>query len=235
MTLLTVDRIGKSYGSGANLRGALRDVSLQINPGELVGVWGRRRSGRSTLLRVVAGLEPPDEGRVLVEGIDLYGHKSNGLELIGYCRPTFRSAEGQVVLDVMMLGQMSRGIRATQARERAKEALRRVGVERCAGLRPAGLDGEERVRVAIARALVRRPSLLVIDEPTIGVELRARDGILALLRSLADEGTAVLASATDTSGLVNVDQGLTLSGGELTSSASAEQAPVIPLFRASGE
>jgi ABC-type multidrug transport system ATPase subunit len=235
MSLLALEKVGKTYGSGANLRLALREVSFTIDAGELVGVWGRRRSGRSTLLRVAAGIERPDEGHVLVEGTDLYARKSHGPDAIGYCRASFRAAEGALVLDLMMLGQLSRGVRASAARERAVQTLRKVGVERCAGLRPSDLDGAERVRVAIARALVRQPKLLVIDEPTIGVDLSARDEILKLLRSLANEGLAVLASATDTSGLVNFDQGLMLSDGELTGSASADTASVIPLFRASGE
>lgn len=232
MSLLALEKVGKTYGSGANMRLALRDVSFAIDAGELVGVWGRQRSGRSTLLRVASGIERPDEGFVRVEGLDLYARRSRGPEAIGYCRTTFRPSEGQLVLDLLMLGQLSRGVRASLARERATETLRRLGVERCAGLRPSELDGAERVRIAIARALVRQPRLLVIDEPTIGVDLRARDDILVLLRSLADGGIAVLASATDTSGLVNVDQGLMLSDGELTGSASADSASVIPLFRA---
>lgn len=234
MSLLVVEKVGKTYGAGANMRLALRGVSLTVDAGELVGVWGRRRSGRSTLLQVAAGLERPDEGSVRLEGVDLYARRSCGRDAIGFCRTTFRPSEGQHVLDLLMLGQLSRGVRASLARERAVKALRRLGVERCAGLRPSDLDGAERVRVAIARALVRQPKLLVIDEPTVGVDLRDRDDILLLIRSLADDGIAVLASATDTSGLVNVDQGHMLSDGELTGSAAADRAAVIPLFRASG-
>jgi ABC-type sugar transport system ATPase subunit len=108
-----------------------------------------------------------------------------------------------------------------------------LGAEHLLALRPRDLDAAERVRVALARAIVRRPRLLVIDEPTIGVDLLARDGILSLLRSLADEGTAVLTSTADAAGLESADRALTLSDGELTGSAAPDRAAVIPLRRAS--
>lgn len=235
MSLLTLEHVGKHYGSGAKSRIALRDISFEVEPGQLVAVWGRRRSGRSTLLRLAAGIERPDTGTVCLEGEDIYTLPTRGLDEIGYCRTSFRPSEGQLILDHLLLGQMSRGIKATTARIRASDALRRVGSERLAARRPGDLDAAERVRVAIARALVRTPRLLVIDEPVIGVDLLARDGILSLLRSLADEGTAVLTSTAETAGLENADRALALSDGELNASAVPDTAAVIPLRRASGQ
>lgn len=235
MSLLALEHVGKHYASGAKSRIALRDISFEVEPGQLVAVWGRRRSGRSTLLRVAAGIERPDTGAVRLEGEDIYTLPTRGLDEIGYCRTSFRPAEGQLILDQLLLGQMSRGVKAATARIRASEALRRVGSERLAARRPGDLDAAERVRVAIARALVREPRLLVIDEPVIGVDLLARDGILSLLRSLADEGTAVLTSTAETAGLENADRALALSDGELNASAVPDSAAVIPLRRASGQ
>jgi ABC-type multidrug transport system ATPase subunit len=235
MSLLALEAVSKRYGSGATGRVAVRDVSFEIEPGELVAVWGRRRSGRSTLLRVAAGIERPDSGSVCLEGRDVYGRGATGLETIAYCRTTFPPSEGQLIMDQLVLGQLSRGIGAGAARERAREALRRVDAERLVALRPGDLDPAERVRVAVARAFVRQPRLLVVDEPAIGVDLLARDGILSLLRSLADEGVAVLMSTADAAGLGNADRALTLSDGELTGSAAPERATVIPLRRASNQ
>lgn len=235
MSLLALEQVGKHYGSGAQSRIALRDVSFEIEPGQLVAVWGRRRSGRSTLLRVAAGLERPDTGFVRLDGRDLYAPATRGLDDISYCRTSFRPSEGQLILDQLLLGQMSRGVKAATARSRASEALRRVGAEGLVAFRPADLDAAERVRVAIARALVREPRLLVIDEPAIGVDLLARDGIFSLLRSLANEGVAVLTSTADAAGLANADRALALSEGELNGSAVPDTAAVIPLRRASGQ
>jgi ABC-type multidrug transport system ATPase subunit len=233
MSLLALEHVGKRHRSGIEGRVAIRDVSFEIDPGELIVVWGRRRSGRSTLLRVAAGIERPDSGSVRLDGEDVYRRGVSGLETIAYCRTSFAAAEGQLIIDQLVLGQLSRGVAADPAREHAREALRRVDAEHLLALRPGDLDPAERVRVALARAIVRRPRLLVIDEPTIGVDLLARDSILSLLRSLADEGVAVLTSTADAAGLENADRALTLSDGELTGSAAPDRAAVIPFRRAS--
>jgi ABC-type multidrug transport system ATPase subunit len=235
MSLLELVHVSKRYGRGSSERVTLHDVSLQIDSGEFVAVWGRRRSGRSTLLRIAAGLEPPDGGVVSFDGHDLAEPRSDAPRSgIRYCRKSFRPAGGQLVLDQVTTSQLTRGVSLSLARERAVEALVRVGAERCAALRPSELDSEEVARVAVARALVHGPKLLVIDEPTLGVEIAARDGVLALLRSLADDGIAVLASATETTGLAGADRALSLAKGSLRGELDAlELAPVVPLRSAS--
>ena len=234
MALLELERVSKRFGRGAAERIALHDVSLELEEGELVGVWGRRRSGRSTLLRVVAGIERPDEGAVRIEGRDLNSSRPDALRAQArFCRRTFRSAEGATVLEQLMTGQLTRGASLDQARARARGALARVGAQHAASLRPNEMDGAEATRVAIARAIVREPKLLVIDEPTLGVDLSVRDQILALLRGLANEGIAVLYSATDTSSLTGSDRALSLAKGSLNGELGApELAPVLPLRRA---
>jgi predicted ABC-type transport system involved in lysophospholipase L1 biosynthesis ATPase subunit len=234
MTLLELERVSKSDNRGGRERIVLREMSLKLDPGELVSVWGMRRSGRSTLLRVAAGVEPPDAGVVRFAGSDLAGRGEDLLgKGVGYCRKVFRPAEGRVVLDQVMSGLLSRGSSSSSAQSCARAALERAGVERCAAFRPLELDSGEAVRVAIARVLVFRPRLLVIDEPTKGVDLLDRDNILLLLRSLADDGIAVLASAVDATCLSGADRALSLGEGELRGSQEPELAPVFTLRRAS--
>jgi ABC-type multidrug transport system ATPase subunit len=235
MTLLALEAVGKQYGSGAQTRTALRDVSFEIEPGELVAVWGRRRSGRTTLLRVAAGIEPPDSGFVRLDGEDIYTLPTRGLDAISYCRTSFRPSEGNLILDHLLLGPLSRGVKDATARDRVADALRRVGAGHLVGARPGDLDAAERVRVAIARGLVRKPRLMVIDEPTIGIDLMCRNEILELLRSIADDGVAVLSSVADAAGLENADRALTLRDGELNGSAAHDTASVIPMRRASNQ
>jgi ABC-type multidrug transport system ATPase subunit len=232
MTLLALEHVSRRYGRGSNERAALRDVSLELDTGELVAVWGTRRSGRSTLLRVAAGIEPPDTGVVRFDGRELSG--GGGEELgsgIGYCRRTFRGAEGRTVLDELMVAQLARGVFPSAARSRARIALERCGAEQCASRRLHELDSAETMRVIVARALVLRPSVLVIDEPTKGVDLIERDGILALLRSLAREGIAALISAGEATELSGADRALSLTDGELRGSLRPELAPVVSLRR----
>jgi ABC-type multidrug transport system ATPase subunit len=230
MSLLELDGACKSYGRGAYARVVLRSISFELDAGELVGVWGLRRSGRSTLLRVAAGVEAPDTGAVRLAGCDLAargGDLARGA--IGYCVRTMRPAEGGLVLEQLVVDQLTRGVAAVVAGDRARVALERVGASACAALRPGELDGTDSVRVAIARVLARRPKLLVIDDPVLGVELMERDSILRLLRSLADDGIAVLMSASQATGLAGADRALSLSGGELRGSPTGELAPVVEL------
>jgi ABC-type multidrug transport system ATPase subunit len=193
MALLEFAGVRKRYGRGQLERIALRDVSFKLSQGELVAIWGRRNSGRSTLLRIAAGLEAPDEGIVSRDGRDLHVRGAEALRAqIRYCRKTFLPTEGQLVIDRLITAQLIRGIRRASARTRAHEALERAGATHCATLRPSELDTAEAIVVGIARSLVHEPELLVLDEPTLGVEVSERDRILALLRSLADEGVSVL-------------------------------------------
>lgn len=232
MALLALEHVERSYRQGGHERVVLRDVSLEIDGGELVAVWGMRRSGRSTLLRLAAGIEPPDAGVVRFEGRDLAG--GGGWALgggIGYCRRALGDAEARSVLDELMLAQLARGIPQRSAHLRAFGALERVGGERCAGEALRALHSAETVRVMLARALVLGPSLLVLDEPTTGVDLLERDGILSLLRSLADDGIAVLVSTGEATELSGADRALSLADCALRGCLAPELAPVLPLRR----
>jgi ABC-type sugar transport system ATPase subunit len=236
MALLELAGVGKHYGRGRLERVALRDVSFELSAGELVAVWGRRNSGRSTLLRIAAGLEPPDAGVVSLRGHSLNTRGGEKLrEQIRYCRKTFRPTEGQLVIDRLITAQLTRGIQGSSARARAHEALTRVDASHCATLQPGELDTTETVLVGIARALVHQPKLLVIDEPTLGVDVFERDRILSLLRSLADNGIAVLMSVGETTCLAGADRGLSLASGELHGELQPpELAPVVRLHDAAG-
>ncbi len=231
MSLLELEHVEKYYGRGPYRQTVLHDVSLEVQRGEMVAIWGLRRSGRSTLLRVAAGIEAPDAGVVRFGGRDLSDRRCEVLGTeIGYCRKTFRPSEGDVALDHLTVGQIARGLTPPVAMSRARAALERAGAEACATRRPGELDCEERIRVALARALVLQPSVLLIDEPTIGVDLLARDGILTLLRAIADEGMAVVTTTGETTGL-SMARPLRLSEGELRGAARAELAPLVPLRR----
>jgi ABC-type cobalamin/Fe3+-siderophores transport system ATPase subunit len=235
MSLLSLEHVTLRYGRGADEWVVLREVCLELDPGELVGVWGLRHSGRSTLLRVAAGIEPPSSGVVRFQGNDLARRCEHALGGgIGYCQGTFRSARAQPAIDELMLGPLARGVTPPEASAQAHAALERVAAPQCAGRALYQLDGAERVRVSLARALALKPSLLVIDDPTDGVELLERDAILLLLRGLADEGIAVLMSAVDGLGLSGADRALTLSQGTLHGHVAPELAQVLPLRQANG-
>jgi ABC-type sugar transport system ATPase subunit len=232
MSLLEVDCVTKRFGRGATQRTVLNELTLQIEAGELVAVWGSRRSGRSTLMRIAAGVARPDEGVVRFEGRDLGGRDGDARrQAIGYCVTSQRPREAKLVLEQLVTDQLIRGTAIELAEYRARIALARAGAEHCAAAPLRELDPAEAVRVAIARALSREPKLLVIDEPTLGVDLLARDEILLVLRSLADEGIAVLMTAGETPCLSGADRALSLGQGELRGSTAPQLASVLPFLR----
>src|SRR5580700_6409690 len=105
MSLLSIEHVTKRFQRGQLERVAVRDVSLEIEQGELVAVWGTRRSGRSTLLRIAAGIESPEEGTVTFEGRDLARWRNSVLgRRIGYCRTSFSSADGGLVIERIAAG-----------------------------------------------------------------------------------------------------------------------------------
>jgi ABC-type cobalamin/Fe3+-siderophores transport system ATPase subunit len=235
MSLLALENVRKSYRDGSRERVVLRDASLEIEAGELIVVWGMRRSGRTTLLRVAAGIEAPDAGVVRFDGQDIATGSEDVLGAgIGYCRKTIRSSEGQSVLDQVLVGLLAGGMPTIAARSHAQAALARAGVEQYAQAALRELNSAELIRVALARTIALAPRLLIVDEPTSGVELHERDGMLLLLRSLADEGIAVLASASDATQLAGADRALALSDGELRGPSSPELAPIVPLRPTAG-
>ena len=230
MTLLELEHVAKSYSGGLSV--ALADASLWMDAGEMVVVWGERQSGRSTLLRIAAGLEAPDTGVVRFKGRELAGGRGETLGgEISYCRRTFRLDKGRTVLDQLVASQLARRVPQSMANARARRVLEQVEAEQCTSMVATELKVEETVRVALARALTSEPRLLVIDEPTIGVESPKRDAILKLLRSLADGGIAILASTGDGTGLLGADRALSLGKGKLSGELTPDLAPVSDLTR----
>lgn len=233
--MLEIEHIGKRFRHRARHVEVLRDVSLEVHAGEVVAVWGPRNSGRSTLLRIAAGIEAPDSGTVRFRGRRLLLGGGAVRHGIAYCQVMARGLEGQCVVEELIAAQLALGVRSSGARTRASEALDRAGAGHCGTRWVSELDRAEAVRVGIARAMLQEPALLVVDEPTTGVEDLERNRILDLLRSIAEEGTAVLMSVDKGNGLFAADRALSLSEGELRGHLVPEVAQVVELpLRVSG-
>lgn len=178
---------------------ALDDVSVSIEPGEIVGLAGPSGSGKSTLLHLLAGLEQPDEGTVLFKETDIASlsaraRRRHRLHNVGIVFQQFHlldafSAQTNVAIPLLELGVPKR-----KRRKRAAEVLERVGLGDRLEHKPGQLSGGEQQRVAIARALVTEPPLIIADEPTGELDSEAGSTVLAELKDVANERAVVVAS-----------------------------------------
>ncbi len=236
MSVLALEHVGKRYRRGHRELVALRDVSLEMESGEVVCVTGARGSGRTTLLRIVAGSEAPDGGRVRFTGIDLHDLAPVQRRQIVVCNTRFLPAHGRDACEHVMTPLLALRLARDEAGLRAHRALERVGAAELAFTSPADWIPSEAVRVALARAIVRGPRLLVLDEPTNGVDAVERDALLTLIRRIAHEsGVATLMTAGDTTSVTGADRVLRLSDGELLGRAAPAAADVVELRRPASE
>jgi zinc/manganese transport system ATP-binding protein len=195
--LLRLDDVGVRLGG----RQILSDVSFTVAPGQFTGLIGPNGAGKTTLLRVILGLTPPTEGRVLLNGRP---KTRQGGGLIGYV-PQKLAIDQDMPLrarDVVGLGidgnKLGFPLPSASRRRRITEALAAVGAESYADARIGELSGGEQQRVLIAHALIGRPKLLLLDEPLANLDLKSEQGIVSVLARLAHEqGIAVLISAHD--------------------------------------
>jgi putative ABC transport system ATP-binding protein len=176
---------------------ALDGVSLGIRAGEAVAVMGPSGSGKSTLLNMVAGLDRPTSGSVVVNGEDLGKLSETGLALfrrrrIGMIFQFFNLLDDLPALDNVALAAQLTGTSAAQARARALELLDELGIAGRRNVYPAQLSGGERQRVAVARALMNRPGLLLADEPTGALDSRSGEQVMDLLLDLNQIGQTLL-------------------------------------------
>jgi ABC-type lipoprotein export system ATPase subunit len=226
--LLSLASVSKSYWRGAHELRVLKDVSMEVAGGEFVAVWGKRGAGKTTLLKIAAGLEAPDTGAVRFARRDLTGmsesaHARLMREQIGWVRRTGPRSDLSMLDYVALPLLVEHGQR--RARSRAYDALARVGMSECAGQRWESLSDGERALTGIAHGIVRRPRLLLVDDPTANLGVREREDVNELLRSLtAEEGLAVLMTAPGMPAVMGTDEIKVLSGGRLLTQPS-EPAP----------
>jgi putative ABC transport system ATP-binding protein len=193
--------LSRTYGSPPNAVHAVREVSFDVAPGEMVALVGRSGSGKTTLLNLLGGLDRPDDGTVQVAGVEVTGLDDAGLselrrETVSYVFQTFGLLPALTAAENVGIPLRLRRTPVAEREQRVSLLLDLVGLRDHALQRPSELSGGQQQRVAIARALAGSPRLLVADEPTGQLDAETGREVMALLRGIVEsEGvTAVIAT-----------------------------------------
>ncbi len=220
--LLSLERVSKRFErkSGA-VKDALTDLSLELERGQILGVYGPSGAGKTTLLQIAAGLQTPDDGEVRYDGRRLDQLPAGEWKRLHRreiaCVWTGQSAQaGLEVLEHVAMPLLVDRHEHRGAAQRAREALAACEAEQCAPMMLDELSDGERQRVAIARAIVIEPRLLLADGPASNLSFPEQEAIMVLLQALAHEArVAVLISDTNATALIRADSLLYLNGGRL--------------------
>jgi putative ABC transport system ATP-binding protein len=196
--MLIADDLQKTYQSGGHPLAAVRNVSFQVAPGETVAIVGPSGSGKTTLLGLLAGLDRPTGGRVVLDGTDLGTLSEDARarmrrERIGFVFQSFQLIPTLTARENVAVPLELRGVDGT---ERADALLARVGLEGRGHHYPAQLSGGEQQRVAVARAFVHRPGILFADEPTGNLDAATGARIIELMMELNRESGTTLVLVT---------------------------------------
>lgn len=219
--LATVD-LTRSYRLGSQEITALRQVNMNVLPGQFIAVVGRSGSGKTTLLNLLAGLDKPSSGQVLLEEEDLGAMSEDERTKLrrtklGFVFQSFGLLPLLSAFENVELPLRISGVKPREREQRARDALEMVGLTRRSHHRPYELSGGEQQRIAIARAIVHHPSLILADEPTGELDSVNARSIFGLFKEMVrNQGISVVAATHDSTLLAMADQVLELHDGKLS-------------------
>ena len=196
-TIIQLENIAKTYGSGETEVRALADVNLIIEPGEYCSIMGASGSGKSTVMNVIGCLDRPTSGRYYLDGLDVAQLSDTELahirnRKIGFVFQQFHLLPQISALENVMLPMVYAGVSTRERKERSVEALTRVGLANRLNNKPNQLSGGQQQRVAIARAIVNRPVLILADEPTGALDSQTTQEVLNIFTELNASGITVV-------------------------------------------
>ena len=201
-TIVSVRNVSKSVEQADGTLHILRDISFDLERGSVTAIVGASGSGKSSLLAIMAGLDVPTSGTVLVDGADLFALDEDGRaalrgQTMGFVFQNFQLMPRESALDNVCLPLIYAGVSKKDRRQMGMEALERVGLSDRADFKPTQLSGGQKQRVAIARAMVNHPKLLLADEPTGALDSKSGKQVLELFESLNESGVTVVVITHD--------------------------------------
>jgi putative ABC transport system ATP-binding protein len=225
MALIELQDVVKRYRVGEQEIVALDQVNLRIEQGEFAAIIGPSGSGKSTLMHLLGCLDTATSGTVRIDGVDVSGASSNLVaqmrnQKIGFVFQAFNLLSKFTVLQNVELPMVYASVTAHERRQRALEAIERVGLSQRLHNNPLQLSGGQCQRVAIARALVNRPKIVFADEPTGNLDSKTGESILQLFRELSAQGRTIVIVTHDneiaeqTGRRIEIRDGRVVSGAE---------------------
>ena len=223
--VVTCRRVSRTYDEEAVPVHALRQVDFELDAGEWVSLAGPSGSGKSTLLHVIGGLDQPNEGSIIVDGVEITELAAAGLSdlrlhRIGFVFQAYNLIPVLSALENVEFILQLQGVDGAERRQRSLEALESLGIPELADRRPGEMSGGQQQRVAIARAIVTNPVLLLADEPSANLDTATTEELLDVLRDLnRNRGVTILTATHDpmvmgyTSRQVNLRDGRVVEDG----------------------
>jgi len=223
--VIQAEHLVKNYGQGRTRVQALKGVDLAVRPGDLFAIMGPSGSGKTTLLTILGLVTVPSEGRLMINGEDIYGGRTPDLprlrrDTTGFIFQTpnlipFLTAKENVLLPLTLSG-----ITGKAADARAMDLLRQLDIADRADLHPNQLSGGEQQRVSIARAFANKPKIILADEPTASLDTDRALSVMHLLRTIStDDKTAVLVVTHDERLIGEVDRVIQIVDGLVADAA----------------
>jgi ABC-2 type transport system ATP-binding protein len=188
MPLLHVQRLSKSFGAVR----AVDEVGFEVRPGEIYGLLGPNGAGKTTTISMVCGLLKPDAGEVLVDGLSFWSEPARAQRMMGVVPQDIALYEELTGRENLEFWGRAAGLARAEARRRARELLDALSLTDRAGDSIKTYSGGMKRRINLGCALLHRPRLLLLDEPSVGIDPQARANILEFVRSLCAEGTGIL-------------------------------------------
>ncbi|MCC2930715.1 MULTISPECIES: ABC transporter ATP-binding protein [Bacillus] len=218
--MLTLNNVSKSYKLGKEEVPILKQINLTVKAGEFLAIMGPSGSGKSTLMNIIGCLDRPTSGTYMLDQMDVLKGKDGALadirnESIGFVFQTFHLLPRLTALQNVELPMIYNKVKKKERRQRAYEALEKVGLKDRISYKPPKLSGGQKQRVAIARALVNQPRFILADEPTGALDTKSSEQILSLFSQLHQEGTTIIMITHDPDVARKADRTVFIRDGEL--------------------
>ena len=223
--ILSTENLSYKYPDGTQ---ALKNINLSIKKGEKVAIMGPNGAGKSTLFSHFNGLTEPEEGSVIVKGEKITYTKDNLLSIRQKVGIVFQNPNDQLfaptVKEDVAFGPMNLGLSLEEVENRVNESLKMVGMEGYESKTPHHLSGGQQKRVAIAGIVAMRPEIMILDEPTAGLDPKGVDQVLNILETLNKEGLTIVISSHDVELITEfVDRVILLNNGKIIAEGNVDE------------